>query len=127
MGPNALVTIRGRISGEPRTQALAVIHAADRRFVIGTFGDTNWCRNMRANPDVELRFGGRVELVTANELSIDDATNFFRETLPASVASMDVFGKLASRFLLWYAAPDIKSDPAGAATRRPVFELVSRP
>ena len=31
IGPNRLVTVRGRISGEPRTQALAVIEIDGRR------------------------------------------------------------------------------------------------
>ena len=57
MGPNVLVTIRGRVSGEPRTQPLAVFSDQGHRWLIGTFGDTNWCRNLRANPDVEIRHG----------------------------------------------------------------------
>ena len=61
MGPNVLVTIRGRVSGEPRTQPLAMFSDEDRRWLIGTFGDTNWCRNMRANPEIEIRHGRRRE------------------------------------------------------------------
>jgi deazaflavin-dependent oxidoreductase (nitroreductase family) len=125
VGPNRLITVRGRISGKPRQMALAVVRSGNHSWVVGTFGDTNWCRNMRANPDVELRLGRRRERVIARELTPTEAAEFFAQTLPASVREMNRFGKLASKFLLWYAAPDIGTDPAAAALRRPVFELVS--
>jgi len=126
MGPNVLITVRGRVSGEPRTQPLAVARLDGRRWVIGTFGDTNWCRNMRANPDVELRSGRRAEQVTAKELSPDEAEEFFRDELPRAIKHMGVFGAVAGKLLIGMAAPDIKADPAIAATQRPVFELVAR-
>src|SRR6266513_1956347 len=48
MGPNALITVRGRKSGVPRTTPVAIVEIDGRRWVIGTFGDTNWVRNLRA-------------------------------------------------------------------------------
>jgi deazaflavin-dependent oxidoreductase (nitroreductase family) len=124
VGPNMLVTVRGRSSGLPRTQALAIAAHEGHRYVIGTFGDVNWCRNMRANAEIEIRRGRHVERARAVELTPAAAAKFFADSLPASVADMNAFGKLASRFLLWYAAPDIKTDPAAAAMRRPVFEIL---
>src|SRR5262249_62191504 len=47
MGPNALVTIRGRRSGEPRTFPAAVMRAGDRPILVATFGETNWLRTHR--------------------------------------------------------------------------------
>jgi deazaflavin-dependent oxidoreductase (nitroreductase family) len=127
LGPNTLITVTGRKTGEPRTQPLAVVRLGQQRWVIGTFGDTNWCRNMRANPDIEIGAGERVEPATAIELDPADATAFFRDTLPAAITSMGVFGKIASFFLIGLAAPEIRNDPSGAALRHPVFELVARP
>ena len=126
LGPNTLITVKGRKSGEPRTQPLAVVKFRQQRWVIGTFGDTNWCRNMRANPEIEIGAGKRAEPAWARELTPDEATEFFSTTLPAAIVAMGVFGKIASFFLLGVAAPDIRSDPAAAALRRPVFELVPR-
>ena len=127
VGPNRLVTVHGRISGEPRTQALALLEFDGRRYVVGTFGDVNWCRNMRANPEVQIQLGGRLEKVRAVELTRDQAARFFREVLVPGIGRMPLFARLASRALLSGYASDIISDPALAATRRPVFELVPRP
>jgi len=47
LGPNALITVRGRKSGLPRTTPVALVEIDGRRWVIGTFGETNWVRNLR--------------------------------------------------------------------------------
>lgn len=124
IGPNRLVTVRGRVSGEPRTQALAVIEIDGRRYVVGTFGDVNWCRNLRANPGVEMRLGGRRETLRAVELGTDQAARFFRDVLVPGIPRMPLLTRIASRALISGYASDIVTDPEAAATRRPVFELV---
>src|SRR3984893_15762729 len=48
MGPNALLTVRGRTSGVDRTPQAAPVMIGGRRWVIATFGDTNGARNLRA-------------------------------------------------------------------------------
>src|SRR2546423_14818027 len=48
LGPNALLTVRGRKSGLMRTNPVAVVARGGRRWVIGTFGEVNWVRNLRA-------------------------------------------------------------------------------
>src|SRR5437868_14893647 len=48
MGPNALLTVRGRTSGLPRTTPVALLVIGERRRVVGTFGDVHWVRNLRA-------------------------------------------------------------------------------
>jgi len=123
LGPNMLITVRGRTSGQPRTQPLAVVEAEGRQFVVGAFGDVNWCRNMRANPDVRIHRKARDERVRASELSVDEAIGFFRERLPRAIPRMPLLGKVAVWTLIHFAAPDIKSDPERAARRLPVFEL----
>ena len=123
IGPNMLLTVRGRVSGKSYSYPLAVMELDGRRWVIGTFGDTNWCRNMRANPEVELRHRGRVENVRARELTPSEATDFFVNTLPIAVARMPLSGRLASRAFIGFAAPEIKTDPTLAGLQRPVFEL----
>ncbi len=47
LGPNALITVRGRKSGLPRTTPIALVEIDGRRWVIGTFGEVNWVRNLR--------------------------------------------------------------------------------
>jgi deazaflavin-dependent oxidoreductase (nitroreductase family) len=124
MGPNVLITIRGRVSGTARTQPLAIVAADGRRWVMGTFGDVNWCRNLRANPDVEVRHGRRREALRAVELQPDEARLFFTQTLPRSIAQMPMFVRIFGALFIRATAPDMTSDPDGAAERHPVFELV---
>jgi len=126
MGPNVLVTIRGRVSGEARTQPLAIFSDGDRRWLIGTFGDTNWCRNLRANPDLEIRHGRRHEQLTARELSRPEAEQFFGHDLPEGITHLPLYLRLFSRVFLRAAAPVMKTDPIAAARTHPVFELVAR-
>jgi deazaflavin-dependent oxidoreductase (nitroreductase family) len=126
IGPNWLLTVRGRVSGELRTQPLAVIEVGGSKYVIGTFGEVNWCRNLRANPEAEIRRGSRHELVRAVELTPDQAATFFREVLVPSLPHMPILSRIASKVFISSVAPDIYSDPDGAALRRPVFELRPR-
>src|ERR1041385_7514588 len=81
MGPNALITVRGRKSGVPRTTPVAVVEIGGRRWVVGTFGDTNWVRNLRAAGGATMSVGRRREEVRAEELSVEDRVSFFRDVL----------------------------------------------
>lgn len=118
-GPNALITIRGRKSGVPRTTGVTVLEAEGRRWVIGTFGDTNWVRNLRAAGDATLTVGRRSEQVRAVELVGDDRTAFFRNVLGPYVRRMWI----APLLLRILGATEILDDPAAAGEHRPVFEL----
>ncbi len=48
LGPMTLLTVRGRKSGEPRTTPVAITEQDGQRIIVGTFGDVNWVRNLRA-------------------------------------------------------------------------------
>lgn len=119
LGPNALLTVRGRKSGLMRTSPVAVLEWEGRRWVIGTFGDTNWVRNLRAAGDAVLTTGRRREAVHAVELNHEQALDFFGQVVQAyvgrSVIKRSLLGMLG--------AADAFEDPAGSAGRRPVFEL----
>jgi deazaflavin-dependent oxidoreductase (nitroreductase family) len=125
LGPNVLVTIRGRVSGEPRTQPLAIFSDGGRRWLIGTFGDTNWCRNLRANPDIEIRHGRHHEQLQARELPRAEAERFFSNDLPVGISHLPLYLRLFSRVFLRATAPVMKTDPVEAAQLHPVFELTS--
>jgi deazaflavin-dependent oxidoreductase (nitroreductase family) len=125
MGPNVLVTIRGRVSGQPRMQPLAIFSDGDRRWLIGTFGDTNWCRNLRANPDIQIRHGRHHEQLHARELSRSEAERFFSHDFPAGISHLPLYLRLFSQVFLRAAAPIMKTDPIAAAHSHPVFQLTS--
>lgn len=122
LGPNSLITVRGRKSGLPRTTPVALVELDGKRWVIGTFGETNWVRNLRASGEATLTVGRRREDVRATELKGEAGAAFFRDRLGPYVRKL-VIGPLLLSIL---GAKDILQDPAGAAERRPVFELASR-
>lgn len=119
MGPNALLTVRGRKSGEPRTTPVALVEIDGRRWVIGTFGDVNWVRNLRAAGEGTISAGKRSEHFTATELGVDERAEFFRDVLGPYVRRL-LLGRLVLSVL---GAREILDDPAGSAAKRPVFEL----
>jgi len=123
MGPNVMLTVRGRTSGRSRSFPVAILEADHRRYVIGAYGDVQWTRNLRAAGEADLGRPGRLEHVTAKELDLDARRRFFVETLPGYVRSFPLAGRLFARAFFRIAAPDITGDPAAAAARHPVFEL----
>ncbi len=123
MGPNTLLTVRGRKSGEMRTTPVALVEIEGRRWVIGTFGETQWVRNLRAAGEGVISVGDHREPVRARELTGEETVAFFTEVLKPYVAKLPM-GRLVLRML---GAGDIFKHPAGAAARRPVFELHAKP
>ncbi|HEX2142074.1 MAG TPA: nitroreductase family deazaflavin-dependent oxidoreductase [Candidatus Limnocylindria bacterium] len=122
MGPNTLLTVRGRKSGQPRTAAVALVEIGERRWVISAFGDTHWVRNLRDAGEGLLRVAGREEPVRAVELTHAEAEAFFRDVLAPYVAGMGFPMRMVGRIF----TRDVSADPEATAARRPVFEL-SRP
>jgi deazaflavin-dependent oxidoreductase (nitroreductase family) len=123
LGPNALITIRGRKSGLPRTTPVALVEHDGRRWVQSPFGEVDWVRNLRAAAQATLTLGRRREEVKAVELSVDEAATFFAEVVGPYVHRL-----LIGRFLIGsLGARDILEDPVGAGRRYPVFELHAIP
>jgi deazaflavin-dependent oxidoreductase (nitroreductase family) len=123
MGPNTLLTVRGRTSGQPRTVAVAVTEADGRRWVIGAYGDVNWVRNLRAAGGGEVVLDGRPTKVTATELDEAEAEWFFRDIVGPYLRRLPRILQVLVRALFRHLAPDMLTDPALAARKRPVFEL----
>jgi deazaflavin-dependent oxidoreductase (nitroreductase family) len=124
MGPNALLTVRGRTSGLDRTTPVAVVSIEGRRWVIATFGDTNWARNLRAAGKASVTVNRRAEAVTARELSTAEAEAFYRDTLTPFVSKIPLgLGRFMLGSLL--GAAEMFTDPRAAAIHHPVFELRS--
>ena len=49
LGAMALLTVRGRKSGQPRTTPVAVIEQDGDRYLIAAYGIVDWVRNLRAS------------------------------------------------------------------------------
>jgi deazaflavin-dependent oxidoreductase (nitroreductase family) len=118
MGPNALVTIRGRTSGLPRTTPLAIIEDSGRRWVWSPWGEVHWARNLRAAGHAAITVRRRTEDVRATELDAGQRVAFFRDTLEPLSRRMP-FGV---QFVRIIDGVDV-NDPEAAAEGRVVFEL----
>jgi deazaflavin-dependent oxidoreductase (nitroreductase family) len=118
LGPNVLVTIPGRTSGQPRTTPLAIIDVDGRRWVWSPWGDVNWVRNLRAAGRATITVNRRSEEVAARELDPTERTAWFRDVLLAVARGMR--GGVA--FVRVVDGVDVR-DPERAAEGRVVFEL----
>jgi deazaflavin-dependent oxidoreductase (nitroreductase family) len=123
LGPNALLTVRGRSSGVDRTTPVAVVAIGGRRWVIATFGEVNWARNLRAAGVATITVNRRTEAVAARELPEAEAATFFRDTVTPYVRQVPLGRWILGSML---GAREIFTDPDGAARHRPVFELRPR-
>jgi deazaflavin-dependent oxidoreductase (nitroreductase family) len=121
MGPNVLITVRGRKSGLPRTTPVTIVAHAGRRGLIAPFGQVNWVRNLRAAGRATITVRGRKEEVTAVELGPKEAVEFIRDVLAPEARQTRVGG--------WIVRNVDKIDidnPVQAAEGRPVFEIHPR-
>ena len=118
LGPNGLVTIRGRTSGLPRTTALAIIKVSGRCWVWAPWGEVQWVRNLRAAERATITVRRRNEEVRATELDPTQRVGFFRDVL-GPLARGIPFGVSFVRIV---DGVDL-NDPVEAADGRRVFEL----
>jgi deazaflavin-dependent oxidoreductase (nitroreductase family) len=127
MGPNLLLTVRGRTTGLPRTAPVAVVETDGRRLIIAAYGEVHWVRNLRAAGEADTEVRGRTEHVAAVELSRADAVRFYGETMPAFIGRLPLIGRFFGRLLFGLIGPEVLNDPARAAQLHPVFELLTLP
>jgi deazaflavin-dependent oxidoreductase (nitroreductase family) len=126
MGPNTLLTVPGRKTGEPRTVPVAVTEVDGKRWVIGAYGDVNWVRNLRAAGGGVVVLDGRETPVTAKELDPVAAEAFYRDIVGPYLGRQSRILQVVVRAVFKLVAPDILEEPALAARKRPVFELCKR-
>ena len=118
IGPDVLITVRGRKSGLLRTTPVTIAENSGRRGLISPFGEVNWVRNLRAAGRATITVGRRKEEVTAIELGRTEAAEFIRDVLAPHARR--------TRLGAWFVRSVDKIDidhPVEAAEGRPVFEL----
>ncbi|TMD21609.1 MAG: nitroreductase family deazaflavin-dependent oxidoreductase [Chloroflexi bacterium] len=118
MGPDVLLTIRGRKTGLPRTTPVTIAENAGRRGIISPFGEVNWVRNLRAAGRATITVRRQKEEVTAVELGPTEAAAFIRDVLAPHARRT----RVGSWFVRTVDKIDI-DNPIEAAVGRPVFEL----
>ena len=117
IGSNALLTVPGRTSGEPRTTPVTLLERDGEVWLSSPFGEVNWVRNLRAAGRATLTRGGRSEPISAVELTPAEAAPVLKWAL-ASIPS----------FLRAYfdVTPDSSLDAfEQEAPRHPIFRVVT--
>ena len=80
-GPNVLLTVRGRSSGQSRSAPVSMMQLGDRRFVQAAFGEVSWVRNLRASGQAVVTNGRNADAVDTVELTPEAAAAIMREAL----------------------------------------------
>jgi deazaflavin-dependent oxidoreductase (nitroreductase family) len=117
MGPDVLMTVRGRRTGLPRSTPVAIAEVAGREWLLSPFGDVDWARNLRAAGHATIRSGRRRYEIDATALDRDDKIAFFRDVLEPYLQTHRVVGWIVRR------VDGIPDDPIAAADGCEVFQV----
>lgn len=113
--PFVLLTVRGRKSGQPHTTPVVAAEYDGKRYLIGTFGNVNWVRNLRAAGEATLTRGRRAEQISVVELTPAEAAPLLKEIIS------DPYSARFSR-AYFEVTPDAElAEFERAAPRHPVF------
>lgn len=124
LGPNVLLTVRGRTSGVPRTFPVAIIELGGRRYVQSPFGEVNWVRNLRAAREAVVSKGRDREQVDAIEVAPEAGGPVLRDAL-APYLNSRLLAAVLGRFFDFRADSTLE-DYVTEARRHPMFELRRR-
>jgi deazaflavin-dependent oxidoreductase (nitroreductase family) len=86
-----VLAVRGRTSGEWRTNPVNPLTLDGTRYLVAPRGNTQWVRNLRPIGTGELRLGRKVEPFTATELSDDEKPAILRAYLKKWKFEVGVF------------------------------------
>ena len=76
-----VLRVRGRVSGEWRTNPVNLLHHRGHDYLVAPRGHTQWVKNLRAAGAGELRVGRRVEVFDAVEMADADKVEVLRDSL----------------------------------------------
>ena len=83
--PAALVTTKGRRTGEPRTTATLYLRDGDRVVLPASFGgrdrDPFWYHNLKANPGVHIQIRGEHFDLFARDANSDERERYWRQLI----------------------------------------------
>ena len=121
MGPNVLLTVRGRKTGQPRTFPVAILKADGREYLFSAFGEVSWVHNLRAAGRATIGHGRRTRTVTATEIEPAAAAVVLEAGL-RPIMRVPLIGTMIAG---WYGIDGHSSveDYLAAAGRHPAFEL----
>ncbi len=106
----ALLSVRGRTSGEWRSAPVAVLEHDGHRYLVAAYGNTEWSRNLRAAGTGRVNRRGHIEQFTAVEVPT-------AQRPPLIEAYLQKFGKLPTVASTFRALPDPADHPTFRITR----------
>jgi deazaflavin-dependent oxidoreductase (nitroreductase family) len=113
LGSRVLV-VRGRTSGEPRSNPVNLLELDGERYLVAPRGNTQWVRNARAAGGGELHLGKRVEAVELVELPVD-------QRVPVLRVYLTKWGWEVGRFVEGLSKKSTDAEIAAVAPGMPVF------
>jgi len=130
-GPNALLTVRGRRTGRPRTAPVAFLDLGERGLLQAAAPDVSWVRNLRESSEAVIRRGAVTRKFDATELAPETAGPILRELLAAfprsrlvrAVVGPNARPPVAVLYSFRLRVDDAVADYIALARRQPVFEL----
>jgi deazaflavin-dependent oxidoreductase (nitroreductase family) len=111
LGSQALLTVPGRRTREPRSTPVSIATVNGRRFVVAAFAEAAWVHNVRAAGAGTLKRGGSIERVRLTELPVEQRDPVLRAFLQQVRGGVRFFGTADA------------DEVAAAASRFPVFEI----
>ena len=115
MGSRVL-TVRGRTSGEPRSNPVNLLELDGERYLVAPRGNTQWVRNARAAGTGQLRLGQRIEQVELVELPAGDR-------VPVLRVYLQKWGWEVGRFVEGLSKKSTDAEIAAVAPGMPVFRV----
>lgn len=117
VGPIALLTTTGRVTGRHHTVPVVPVDHAQRRWLVAPYGAVAWVHNARATPVVTLRYGRRRWDYAASEVGPEEAAPVLKRYVAVATRAQRCFEATAD-------AP-VEAFLAEASTH-PVFALDPR-
>lgn len=65
------MTVTRRVSGGPQSVAVTTVNVNGVKYLVSTRGESQWVRNVRADPNVTITLKGRSTAYTASEVPVD--------------------------------------------------------
>jgi deazaflavin-dependent oxidoreductase (nitroreductase family) len=108
--------VRGRTSGEWRTNPVNLLTIDDTQYLVAPRGITQWVKNLRVAREGELRVGKKIQSFHAAELTDDEKPPILRAYLKRWKAEVGVFFDGVG--------PDASDDELRAiGPKHPVFKI----
>jgi F420H(2)-dependent quinone reductase len=73
-----VLAVRGRSSGEWRTNPVNLLEYGGERYLVAPRGVTQWVKNIRVSGAAELRLGSRAEPIRVTEIADADKLDILR-------------------------------------------------